>query len=136
MIIEFSVSYSREEYLSIITDYALDISRKRSRDKNPNKKITTSFWFTKKLVRFIGSIAFFFKVRKMPVCEFTFSSEKVTRKTEMGTDDMEWSEISSIGEYSDGMIILLEDGDMPIPYRCISVEEKQWIIDTQRTNSG
>jgi hypothetical protein len=53
----------------------------------------------------------------------------------MGTEEMEWSEISNIAEYSVGMIILLEDGGMPIPYRCISVEEKQWIIDTQRTNS-
>ena len=135
MIIEFSVSYSQEEYLSIITDYALDISRKRAKENNPDKKITTNFWFTKKLLRCIGSIAFFYKVRKMPVCKFTFSSDKVIRKTDMDTDDIKWSQISSIAEYSDGMIISIEDNGMPIPYRCIGVEEKQWIIGTQRANS-
>lgn len=131
MIINFNVIYTRKEYLSIVTDFALADIREQSKKKNPEKKITSNFWFVKKLIRFVGSIVFYKKKRKLPYCEFTFSPENFTRKTVFGTEEMEWSDILIIREFSEGMIIFMKDGAMPIPYRCISEEEKHWIIETQ-----
>ena len=132
MIVEFSVAYSREEYLSIVMDHILAFSRETAKKKNPDKEVTSNFWFTRQFTRAFGSLVYFYKVRKMPVCEFSFSPERITRKTALGTIAIDWSEIINIVEYTDGMIIVLDSGGLPIPYRCISDEERQWILGTQK----
>ncbi|MGK0343826.1 MAG: hypothetical protein ACJAXW_004394 [Candidatus Azotimanducaceae bacterium] len=132
MNIEFTVSYTREEYLSIVTDHVLELSRDKLRKKNPDKAETASFYFTKIFVRLMGSVAFFFKQRKMPVCDFVFTPEKITRTTALGILDVTWAEVVTIAEYHDGMIIFKDSGGMPIPYRCIDDSERTWILNAQK----
>jgi hypothetical protein len=132
MKIQFTISYTREEYLSIVTDHVLELSRDKLRMKNPAKAETASFYFTKIFVRLMGSVAFIFKKRKMPVCEFVFTPEKITRTTALGILEVTWAEIVRIGEYHGGMIIFKNSGGMPIPYRCIDDSERTWILKAQK----
>ena len=129
MKIDFSVSYTLEEYRSIVGDYVIHKIQEELRKRHPGKAVRTSFPVTLFLFRAVTPILFYFKKRQMPVCKFKITELEISRKTKQGTLTLSWNELISIYKSSDGLILFDEDGGLPIPFRCISSMERDWIIE-------
>jgi hypothetical protein len=131
VIIEFSVSYTLEEYRSIVGDYCIHVLQEKDREKHLKKAVNARYPLRplRFLIRTVASIFFYFKKREMPLCEFMITESDISRKTKQGTLTVSWSELTEIYQSSEGLILIDEDGGLPIPFRCISSTERDWIVE-------
>lgn len=127
MNIHFAVSYTLREYLSIVGDYIVKLSQEDALKKHPDREPPTSFPLTMLFFRVFGSLAFVFKKSRMPVCEFNIDGDKISRTTKHGEISIPWDEIINLHASADGFILFKEKGGLPIPYRCLSKQERDWI---------
>jgi len=131
VIIEFSLSYTLEEYRSIVGDYCINVVQEKDREKHSKKAVNAIFpaRLLRFLIRTILSIFFYFKKRDMPVCDFMISESEISRKTKQGTLTVSWSELTELYKSSQGFILIDDEGGLPIPFRCMSSAEIDWIIE-------
>jgi YcxB-like protein len=119
--IAFSVSYGLREYLSFVRDHLpamIEMMIAEGKLKRAPSKVTYPLFV-------VGStIAFFFKKRAMPVCDFVIDAKEIRRTTRGGTLVVPWSDLIAVRRYSQGFLIDKgSKGAMPLPYRCFSPEQ-------------
>ena len=124
--LEFSVSYSLSEYLSIVQDhYPRASASYYSRRGKPLKRITR---LTTLVLTLVGSVMFFFKKRRMPVCHFTINGERIKRVTQDGILEFPWTGVVAVHRYTQGYLIQKSRGAVPLPYRCLT-EDQRTLLD-------
>jgi hypothetical protein len=119
--IKFSVSYTLSEYLSFVRDHlpvvmAEELARKGKSGKTPGKGTHALIRATTMAV---ASVVFFFKKRRMPVCDFEIDEENITRTTADGRLVVPWGKVVAIHRYSQGYLVVKGEGALPLPFRCL-----------------
>ena len=116
--LEFSVSYSLSEYLSIVQEHAPGaLTAYYSQRGKPLRRMPRLLNF---LLIPIATVAFYFKKRRMPICHFTISSEQIKRDTKDGVFEIPWIDVVAVLRYTLGYLIQKSKGTVPLPYRCLS----------------
>lgn len=137
--LEFSVSYSLSEYLSIVQDHAPSaLAAYYSQRGKPLRRMPR---LLNCLLIPAASVVFYFKKRRMPVCDFTISSERIERVTQDGVLEIPWSDVVAVQRYTRGYVIQKSKGSVPLPYRCLSRDKtklleafiQRW-SETQKSN--
>lgn len=120
--LEFSVSYSLSEYLSIVQDhYPSALASYYSRRGKSLKRITRLTTF---VLIMVGSVMFFFNKRRMPVCHFTINGERIKRVTQDGILEFPWTGVVAVHRYKQGFLIQKSRGAVPLPYRCLTKDQR------------
>jgi hypothetical protein len=121
--VSFSVSYSLREYLSFVRDHVpagieqMTAAGKVKKGKRVNPRQV--LW----LLVPVATIGFYFKKRRMPVCDFVIDEREIRRTTADGVMGVPWSEVVAIRRYTRGFLIEKSTGAMPLPYRCFSAAQ-------------
>jgi hypothetical protein len=125
-LIAFSVSYTLSEYVSIVQEHAPTLLAKQrgSRAETANKPSL----FTRGMISTVATISFFFKKRRMPVCDFVIDEQQIRRKTAAGELVVSWSDVVAVHRYSRGFLVEKPGGAMPLPYRCFSPEQSSAFV--------
>jgi hypothetical protein len=116
--IRFSVSYSLREYRGFVREYSpLGIGQEfAKRGKTPGG-VLHAFICAATLA--IATVMFFFKKRRMPVCDFEIDEEGITRTTAVGRHVVPWSKVVAVHSLSPGYLVVTANGALPLPYRCL-----------------
>ncbi len=121
--ISFSVSYTLREYLSFVRDHVpAGIEQMAAAGKiKKGKKVNPRYvlW----LLVPVATIGFYFKKRRMPVCDFVIDEREIRRTTADGVMVVPWSKVVAIRRYTRGFLIEKSTGAMPLPYRCFSAAQ-------------
>jgi hypothetical protein len=110
--IRFSVSYSLREYRSFVREYTplgLDQELAR-RGKTPGGGVHA---FICAATLAAATVMFFFKRRRMPVCDFEIDAEGITRTTAVGRH------VVPLHSLSPGYLVITGTGRLALPYRCL-----------------
>lgn len=81
---------------------------------------TVRFW-----VALLATPVFYLKKRRMPVCDFRIDAEGIERTTPGGRRFWAWSDVRSVRLYRPGYLLMCADGGLPIPLRCMNVQEQE-----------
>ena len=117
--ISFSATYSLREYLSFVNDHLPDgLAELGSLSMGMRPGLIRPFLLA------ASTVSFFFKKRRMPVCEFTIDENEIRRTTREGTLVVPWSKVRRVFRYSQGYVVRDEKGVLALPYRCFTPEAK------------
>ena len=61
---------------------------------------------------------FIYKTIRVGPCRFLFDAAGLVRHSRMGEMRLRWSEVAAVHRLRDGYLIELDEGAMPIAYRC------------------
>ena len=116
--IKFSVSYTLREYRSFVREYlplgmAQEFAR---RGKTPGRALSA---FVRGASLSLATVMFFFKKRRMPVCDFEIDAEGITRTTAVGRHVVPWSKVVAVHSLSPGYLVITGTGRVALPYRCL-----------------
>jgi hypothetical protein len=116
--IKFSVSYTLREYRSFVREYTpMGVAKEfAKRGKAPGKTLHA---FVCAMSLAVATIMFFFKKRRMPVCDFEIDAEGITRTSATGRHVVPWSKVVAVHSLSPGYLVVTGKGAMPLPYRCL-----------------
>jgi hypothetical protein len=121
--IRFSVSYNLREYLSFVRElYPNELPgafESRGRKLGPIEAA-----IVRALTPVAASVAFFFKKRRMPVCDFVIDEEGIARQTADGKYMLPWSGVVAVYRFSQGYLVRSSKGAMPLPYRCLDAGQR------------
>ena len=120
-LIAFSVSYTLSEYLSIVQEHAPTLLAKQ-RGVTAETESKPSL-LTRGMISAVATIAFFFKKRRMPICDFVIDEQQIRRNTAAGELVVSWSDVVAVHRYSRGFLVEKHGSSMPLPYRCFSPEQ-------------
>lgn len=70
-------------------------------------------------VALLATPVFFFKKRRMPVCEFTIDRTAIARRSNNDEFRRGWDEVTAVRSYSRGYLVCFRRGAVPIPFRCL-----------------
>jgi hypothetical protein len=122
-LIRINVSYQLIEYLSFLNDHLLVVVNDELRKKG--KPATTRVgWFTRAATMLIGPPALIYKRRRVGDCEFLIDEHRLLRRSLDGELDTPWSDVKTVYRYSKCYLVEKQEGAMPLPYRCFSLEQR------------
>ena len=120
--VEFVVSYRLPEYLSFVREHGPVIAARVYAARGKPFSGLSSLHLV--LVQAFAAIGFYVKKWRLKSCTFTVSVEGVRRQSALGTKFVPWNEFAEVHEYSQGFMVCLHAGAMPLPYRCLSAAKK------------
>ncbi len=119
--LEFSVSYRLAEYLSFARDHAPLVTQRVLAAKG--KPVQTPSRLQGVALTLICSVAFFFKKRRMPICRFVIAEDGIHRSAASRNLFVPWTEVLEVQRYSQGYLIEMHRGAMPLPFRCLGAQQ-------------
>lgn len=125
--LRFTVVYALREYLAILSDHLPAGLRnwERARAKAPRDGLSWSSRIALRvLLPIMGTPVFLMKKRRMPVCEFVIDASGIERRTRDGTLQVPWSDVVKVHRYTQAYLIDKGRGGLPIPYRCLTGEQR------------
>jgi hypothetical protein len=124
--LELVVEYRLGEYLRTLCDYLPVEHRRRAELKGEagSAKLREVPWHAKALLYCIGSVAFFYKVRKVGACRFKIDERGVERISKGGKLESPWRKITGVLTLGESYLVQKANGAMPIPFRCMSLSER------------
>lgn len=112
--VEFDVSYRLPEYREFVFEHL------RHQGKQPGH-------LGRRFISILASVAFLAKRAKMPLCSFVIDQTGIRRRTAAGELSIPWSRVTEVHHFSPGYLIEKERGAVPIPYRCLSENQRSAI---------
>jgi hypothetical protein len=76
-------------------------------------------------VALVATPIFLLKRWRMGACDFTFDEERIERVTARGHLSKTWRDVLFVHRYSQGYLVVLTKGAIPIPYRCLDMNQSQ-----------
>jgi hypothetical protein len=73
----------------------------------------------------VGTPVFYMKKRRMPVCAFHIDAAGIARTTRDGELVRRWDEVKAVRRYRQGYLVIMADGAMPIPLRCLTAAQQE-----------
>lgn len=119
--LEFSVSYRLAEYLSFARDHAPLVTRRVLAAKG--KPVQTPSRLQGVTLTLVCSVAFFFKKRRMPICRFIITGDGIHRSAASRNLFVPWTEVLAVHRYSQGYLIEMHHGAIPLPFRCLCAQQ-------------
>ena len=118
----FSVSYTLGEYLSFVREHTgIVMAEERAKQGKPPRASVPAFIMV--FVVAFASVSFFFKKRRMPVCDFFIDEDRIVRTTADGKLVLPWKDVTAIYRYTQGYLVAKKNGAMPLPLRCLDAEQ-------------
>jgi len=110
--IDFAVSYAFAEYRRFVLEH---ISHVRGRVPS---------WIGRQFIVGMAAPLFWIKKQRMPHCAFHIDAAGIRRTTAGGALNVPWSKVTAIHRYSPGYLIEKVGGALPIPYRCLTENQR------------
>jgi hypothetical protein len=114
--LHFWVRYSLVEYLSFMWEHGGYLIRRRH-----------IHWPLGLYLRVKSTLAaavhFVLLRRGRRTYEFTIDQHGIVRTSETGVTLIEWNDVSRIRTYTNGFMMILKRGTLPIPFRCLNGKE-------------
>ena len=110
--VQFEVSYGLGEYRQFVLEHFHHLTGKR-----PGV-------FGRFLVSAFATPLFFIKEAKIGRCAFTADEEAIVRRSRLGDYRMAWRDVTAVHRYSPGFLIENAGGAIPIPYRCLTPDQR------------
>lgn len=120
--VRFSVRYRLVEYLRFVTAHAFDTDASLSGLRGA-KRIAA--YLTLLLV---GTAGFVWKTARVGRCDFVLDGERVSRRTWRGSGSVPWSRVKAIHAYAPGLLVELEEGALPLPFRVLTDVQRAEIL--------
>jgi hypothetical protein len=73
----------------------------------------------------VGTPVFYMKTQRMPVCAFHIDAAGIARTTHDGELVRRWDEVKAVRRYRQGYLVIMADGAMPIPLRCLTAAQQE-----------
>jgi hypothetical protein len=121
------VAYRLPEYLSTVLEYAPYAITGKKRGVSPNSVVAPTEQISqlaRVTIKAVSSIAFLYKVSRVGDCIFAFDTEGLSRQSKMGELTVPWTKVERVFRLSQAYLFSKERGAMPVPYRCLSPEER------------
>lgn len=68
---------------------------------------------------------FYFKKRRMPVCDFRIDATGIERTTALGVMVRRWDQVRAVRRYRVGYLVEFDKGAVPIPLRCLTMAQQE-----------
>jgi hypothetical protein len=114
--LNFSVRYALLEYVSFMWQHGRYVIRRRRIGR-----LATFFMLA--ISTSVAALNFVTQRRALRTYDFTFDEHGIVRACKGGVSLVKWADVKSIRTYSRGFMVLLRQGTLPIPYRCLSGEQ-------------
>lgn len=114
--LQFSVRYALPEYVSFMWQHAGYLIRRRRVGR-------ATGWYL--LARSTSAAALHFVVqgRASRVYDFTIDQHGILRSSTAGVTVLGWGDVKGVRRYSRGYLLMLKQGTLPIPYRCLGADQ-------------
>jgi hypothetical protein len=122
------VEYRLAEYLAVVIEMlpAIKAARKAGKPLHalPQATSSTTSAFEKALVAPLAAAAFLYKRHKLGICIFGIDATGVRRRSKADELFVSWSDVKAVFRLTNAYLVAKEGGAMPIPYRCLSGEQR------------
>jgi hypothetical protein len=127
--LEIRVDYRLLEYLSIASNFAPRSATHRAamakaRSRSWAEALFSAKWFEHAAIVVIGTPVHFYKRLTIGACVFRIDGERIERKSKAGCAVKPWSSVVHVHQQERAYLIELEQGAIPIPYRCLSPAQR------------
>ena len=116
--VRFDVTYRLREYLEISSAHVFEPAIPS--DASKLERISYRTLFT-----VVATVLFFYKSHRVGTCSFTLDATGITRRSKGGEFSFLWSDVTAVYQYGPGYIIAKGKGEMPIPFRVMSEQQKK-----------
>lgn len=122
------VDYRLREYLSIVQDFA-QYAHARSQDGKAHPLPKRAPGVVAKLaIALVAAPVFFYKRSRVGRCLFAFTGSGLARTSKHGrVVQVAWPEVRYVYRLSRAFLVVEADGAMPVPYRCLTVAQREWL---------
>lgn len=115
-VLQFEVRYALLEYVSFMWQHGRYVIRRRRIGR-----IGSAFMLATSTAR--AALNFIMQGRSRRTYEFTIDGDGIVRCSRGGVSLISWSDVRAIRSYSRGFMIMLRQGTLPIPFRCLNGEQ-------------
>ena len=119
----FHVSYRLGEYISMLSEYSPRsvgnaAAMQVAKASIWAKLLPSSKWFERICIYLIAPPIFLYKVFRVGQCTFSVDTERIERTSKTGPMSIPWKDVAFVQRLTEGYLVELERGGMPLPYRC------------------
>jgi hypothetical protein len=108
----FDVVYRVSEYRQFVFEYVREV------------KGAAPGFVGRILISAMAVVVFAVKKSKMPLCSFSIDPSGIRRRTASGEYFVPWKRVKRALRYAPGYLFELDRGAMPVPYRCLSDDQR------------
>lgn len=117
--IEFAVSYTLRDYLTVLREHvSMEAARRSGNKPGAFTRAMLPIWVT-----LIGLPMYVIKRVQLPQCDFRIDCHGVRRVSAKATLTKPWSELVEARAYSGSYLLVFNKGAIPLPYRCLSAQQ-------------
>lgn len=116
--VEFHVRYRLGEYLHFVTEHAFDADETLRTLGGARRHLARLMLLS------VATIGFMYKTLRLGRCHFSIDAAGLSRRTRRGAGSVAWSEVKAVHTYSQGFLIELGHGAVPIPFRVLSTGQQ------------
>lgn len=134
--ISFDVTYNFDEYFSIVYEYVL-LRRNNKTNKDSKRKGPKAFrlpWYTRVELAIMLPIVFRYKINKVGTCTFVIDHEEIRRTSKLGLLRFPWCSVRAVHRFSCAYLVETQKGMLPLPYRCLTVNQSTILDKLIRMN--
>ena len=137
----FAVVYRLPEYLGLLREHLPRQLRQQAQAQARGHAGTGSLSWCYRLalrvlIPLIGTPMFLLKKRRMPVCRFAIDHERIERVAGAGTLSVDWADVVAVHRYANAYLVDQGDGGLPLPYRCLSAQQRAAFEHLLRSRFG
>lgn len=110
--LHFSVRYALPEYLSFMWQHGHYLIHRRRIGR-------IAGWCMLAASTSVAALHFVMQGRSQRIYEFSIDGHGIMRSSPTGVSLIAWREVRAIRSYSRGYMVLLRQGSLPIPFRCL-----------------
>ena len=119
--INFFVTYQLGEYRATTLEHWTATAFKSGDLLDPNSKVLPLpvRWY----IFAVSTAAFFYKVSKVGVCEFTIDDTGIKRKCKSGEGTLPWNKVTAIHTCKFAWLVAMSNGALMLPFRCMTQKQ-------------
>ena len=114
--LRFSVRYALPEYLSFMWQHAGYLIRRRRVGR-------AAGWYLQTKSTSFAGLNFLLTGRARRVYEFTIDQHGIVRASPRGVTLIKWEQVRAVRRYTRGYLLVLAQGTLPIPFRCLGLAQ-------------
>jgi len=114
--LRFSVRYALAEYLSFMWQHAGYLIRRRRVGR-------AAGWCLQAKSTSAAALHFVAQGRARRIYEFTIDEHGIVRASPRGVTLVKWDQVKAVRRYTRGYLLVLAQGTLPIPFRCLELAQ-------------
>lgn len=114
--LHFSVRYALPEYLSFMWQHAGYLIRRRRVGR-------AARWYLQTRSTWAAALHFVAQGRARRIYEFIIDENGIVRSSQSGVTLVKWEQVKAVRRYTRGYLLVLAQGTLPIPFRCLGLAQ-------------